>query len=48
MVQGEREMSGPIVGVYGINNFISMNKQSDVAWDAIIPKAEDALRRVFP
>ncbi|HAM40919.1 MAG TPA: scaffolding protein [Candidatus Omnitrophica bacterium] len=37
-----------IVGVYGINNFISMNKQSDVAWDAIIPKAEDALRRVFP
>lgn len=37
-----------IVGVYGVNNFISMNKQPEVEWDAILPQAEEALRRVFP
>ena len=37
-----------IVGVYGVNNFISMNKKPDVEWDAIIPQAEAALRHVFP
>ncbi len=37
-----------IVGVYGINNFISMNKKPDVEWDVIIPQAEETLRRAFP
>lgn len=36
-----------IVGVYGVNNFISMNKQPDVAWDAILPRAEAALRALY-
>ena len=36
-----------IVGVYGVNNFISMNKQPDVEWDVIVPAAELALQRVF-
>ena len=36
-----------VVGVFGINNFISLNKKPDVEWDAIIPKAEEELKKVF-
>lgn len=36
-----------IVGVYGINRFISVSKQAEAAWDDIIPQAETALRGVF-
>ena len=36
-----------IVAVYGVNNFISINKQPDASWDAIVPQAEAALRQVF-
>ena len=36
-----------IVGIYGINNFISVNKQPDVAWDALVPQIESALQRAF-
>ncbi len=36
-----------IVGVYGINNFISMNKTPDADWQTIIPQADAALKRVF-
>ena len=36
-----------IVGVYGVNNFISINKQPEASWDAIVPQAEAALRRAF-
>ncbi|MBI2884923.1 MAG: NifU N-terminal domain-containing protein [Candidatus Omnitrophica bacterium] len=36
-----------IVGVYGVNNFISANKTPDASWDDILPKAESALRRAF-
>lgn len=36
-----------VVGVFGINNFISVNKQPDADWEAIIPNAETALRQVF-
>ena len=36
-----------IVGVFGINNFISMNKTPEASWEAIIPKAQEALRQVW-
>ena len=36
-----------IVAVYGVNNFISINKQPDASWDAIVPQAEAALQRAF-
>ena len=36
-----------IVGVYGVNNFISMNKQPDVEWDAILPQAQAALKQLY-
>ncbi len=36
-----------IVGVYGVNRFISVSKQPDAAWDDIVPQAEVAIRRVF-
>lgn len=37
-----------VIGVFGINNFISINKSPDVQWDAIIPQAEEGLRKAFP
>jgi len=36
-----------IVGVFAINNFISVNKSPDADWDVIIPQAEEALKKVF-
>ena len=36
-----------VVGVYGVNNFISLNKKPEVEWDAIIPKAEAGLKQVY-
>lgn len=36
-----------IVGVYGVNNFISMNKKAEVEWNDIVPQAEAALKQVF-
>jgi hypothetical protein len=36
-----------VIGVYGINNFISIHKQPDADWDTIIPQAKTALERVF-
>ena len=36
-----------IVGVYGVNTFISVSKTSEMSWDAIVPKAEAALKQVF-
>ena len=36
-----------VVGVFGVNNFISINKQSNASWEQIVPEAEQALRRVF-
>lgn len=36
-----------VLGLYGVNNFISINKQPDASWDAIVPAAEAALRQVF-
>ena len=36
-----------IVGVFGIHAFISVNKQPEASWEAIVPQAEAALRRVF-
>ena len=36
-----------IIGVFGINNFISINKASDAEWQVIVPQAEAALKAVF-
>ncbi len=36
-----------VVGVYGINNFISINKTPDSEWAVIVPQAEAALKQVF-
>ena len=36
-----------IVGVFGINNFISVNKTPEASWEAIIPKAQEALKQVW-
>ena len=36
-----------VIGVFGINNFISVNKSPDAEWDAIVPQAEVALKKIF-
>lgn len=36
-----------VVGVYGINNFISMSKTPEAEWNGILPQAEAALKQVF-
>ena len=36
-----------VVAVYGVNNFISINKQPDASWDTIVPEAEAALQQAF-
>ena len=36
-----------VLGVYGVNNFISISKDEKALWDAIVPQAEAALRTVF-
>lgn len=36
-----------LVGVYGINNFISVNKTPDATWEEILPRAQEALTEIF-
>lgn len=36
-----------VVGVYGVNTFISVNKKPEVSWDVIVPQAEAALKQIF-
>ena len=36
-----------VIGVYGVQNFISVNKQPDADWAVIVPLAEASLRRAF-
>jgi hypothetical protein len=36
-----------ITGVFGINNFISINKTPDSSWETIIPQAQAALRQAW-
>ena len=36
-----------VVGVYGVNNFISVNKTPEADWDVIVPLAEQALQTAF-
>ena len=36
-----------LVGVYGVNTFISVNKRPEASWEAIVPAAEAALKQVF-
>ncbi len=36
-----------VIGVYGVNTFISVNKQPDADWETIIPTAEAALTQAF-
>ena len=36
-----------VVGVYGINNFISINKAAEAEWETIVPKAEAGLRQAL-
>ena len=36
-----------VLGVYGVNTFISVNKTPDADWSVIVPTAEAALRQVF-
>lgn len=36
-----------VVGVYAVNNFISVNKAPEADWNAILPKAEQALGQAF-
>ena len=45
---GKALLSVPgIVGVYGINNFISISKTAQVDWPTLMPAIDAALRRVF-
>ncbi len=36
-----------VVGVYAVNNFISINKAPEAAWETIVPQAQAALTRLF-
>ncbi len=36
-----------VLGVYGVNNFISISKAPEADWQAIVPQAEAALKQVF-
>ena len=36
-----------IIGLYAVNNFISINKAPDADWEAILPQAERALRQAL-
>lgn len=36
-----------VVGVYGVNQFISINKAPEASWEAIVPQARAGLQRVF-
>lgn len=36
-----------VAAVYGVNNFISINKQPEASWDTIVPQAQAALQQAF-
>ena len=36
-----------VVQVFAINNFVSVNKAPDAAWDAIVPHVERVLQEAF-
>ena len=36
-----------VVGVYGVNNFISVQKTPEADWEAMIPQMESALQQAF-
>lgn len=36
-----------VTGVFGINNFISVNKTPESSWETIIPQAQAALKQVW-
>lgn len=36
-----------VVQVFAINNFVSVNKAPDAAWDAIVPQVERVLQEAF-
>lgn len=36
-----------VAAVYGVNNFISINKQPEASWETIVPQAEAALQQAF-
>lgn len=36
-----------VLGVYGVNNFISINKNPEIDWQVLIPQAERALKEAF-
>ena len=36
-----------VIGVYGINNFISVNKTPEADWHVIVPQAEAALKQAL-
>ena len=36
-----------VVQVFAINNFVSVNKAPDAAWDAIVPHVERVLQETF-
>lgn len=36
-----------VTGVFGINNFISVNKTPESSWETIIPQAQAALRQAW-
>jgi len=37
-----------VVGLYAVNNFISINKTPEADWQAILPEAEAILKRELP
>ena len=36
-----------VIQVFAINNFVSVNKAPDAAWDAIVPQVERVLQEAF-
>ncbi len=36
-----------VIGVYGIHNFISVNKSPEADWQVILPQAKQALAQIF-
>lgn len=36
-----------VLGVYAVNNFVSINKAPEADWDTIVPQAEAGLRRAL-
>ena len=36
-----------VLGVYGVNNFISINKRPEADWQEIVAQAEPALKAIY-